>query len=147
MRGMTYDEITVGTKASFSKTITESDIHSFSAISGDFNPIHVDEVYATTSSLGQKVKGRIAQGMLTASLFSTLVGVYIPGKGALYVSQSCIFKAPVKIGDTITAEIEVMEKLEKNRIRMATRCINQHGKIVLEGEAIAIAATKVEDVI
>ena len=113
MRGMTYDEITVGTKASFSKTITESDIHSFSAISGDFNPIHVDEVYATTSSLGQKVKGRIAQGMLTASLFSTLVGVYIPGKGALYVSQSCIFKAPVKIGDTITAEIEVMEKLEK----------------------------------
>ena len=147
MRGMTYDEITVGKKASFSKTITESDIHSFSAISGDFNPIHVDEVYATTSSLGQKVKGRIAQGMLTASLFSTLVGVYIPGKGALYVSQSCIFKAPVKIGDTITAEIEVMEKLEKNRIRMATRCINQHGKIVLEGEAIAIAATKTEDVI
>ena len=113
MRGKTYDEINVGDKASFSKTVTEADIHSFSAVSADFNPIHVDEVYATTSSLGKKMGGRIAQGLLSASLFSTLVGVYIPGKGALYVSQTCNFKRPVKIGDTLRAESEVLEKLEE----------------------------------
>lgn len=147
MRGHTYDEIKVGDKASFSKTITESDIHSFSAMSADFNPIHVDEVYATTSTLGKKVGGRIAQGMLSASLFSTLVGVYIPGKGALFVSQTCNFKLPVKIGDTLKAECEVLEKMEKGRVRMATRCINQRGEVVVDGEAIAIAARNQEDVI
>ncbi|MDR1686347.1 MAG: MaoC family dehydratase [Desulfovibrio sp.] len=147
MRGRTYDEIAVGDKASFSKTVTESDIHSFSAMTADFNPIHVDEVYALGSSLGKKMGGRIAQGMLSASLFSTLVGMYIPGKGALYVSQSCNFKRPVKIGDTLRAECEVTEKLEKNRIRMATRCVNQRGEIVVEGEAVAIAAKNVEDVL
>jgi len=147
MRGRTYDEIQVGDTGSFSKTITESDIHSFSAITADFNSIHVDEVYATTSSLGQKMGGRIAQGMLSASLFSTLVGMYIPGKGALYVSQTCNFKRPVRIGDTIKAECTVIEKLEKFRVKMRTCCINQHGEIVIEGEAIAIAARKTEDVI
>lgn len=147
MRGKTYDEISIGDKASFSKTITESDIHSFSAFTADFNPIHVDEVYATTSSLGKKTGGRIAQGMLSASLFSTLVGMYIPGKGALYVSQSCNFKKPVKIGDTLRAECEVINKLEKGRIVMQTRCINQRDEIVLEGEAVAIAARHVEDTI
>ena|ERR1035438_910702 len=147
MRGKTYDEIQVGDTGSFSKTITESDIHSFSAITADFNSIHVDEVYATTSSLGQKMGGRIAQGMLSASLFSTLVGMYIPGKGALYVSQTCNFKRPVKIGDTIKAECTVIEKMEKFRIRMRTCCINQRNEIVIEGEAIAIAARKIEDVV
>lgn len=147
MRGKTYDEIKVGDKASFSKTITEADIHSFSAVSADFNPIHVDEVYATTSSLGKKMGGRIAQGLLSASLFSTLVGVHIPGKGALYVSQTCNFKRPVKIGDTLRAEIEVLEKLDKNRVRMHAQCVNQRGEVVVEGESIAIAAKHVEDVI
>jgi 3-hydroxybutyryl-CoA dehydratase len=144
---MTYDEIKVGDNASFSKTITESDIHSFSSYTADFNPIHVDEVYATTSSLGKKMGGRIAQGMLSASLFSTLVGMFIPGKGALYVSQTCYFKRPVKIGDTLRAECEVVEKMDKNRVRLATRCRNQHGDIVVEGEAVAIAAKRTEDVI
>ena len=147
MRGKTYDEISVGDKAGFSKTITEADIHSFSAVSADFNPIHVDEVYAATSSLGKKVGGRIAQGMLSASMFSTLVGMYIPGKGALYVSQTCDFKRPVRIGDTLRAECEVLEKLEKSRIRMHTRCINQNGEVVVAGEAIVIAAKHVEDVL
>jgi 3-hydroxybutyryl-CoA dehydratase len=147
MRGRTYDEIQVGDTASFSKTITESDIHGFSSVTGDFNPIHVDEVYATTSSLGRKMGGRIAQGMLSASLFSTLVGMYIPGKGALYVSQTCNFKRPVKIGDTIRAECLVVEKLEKFRIRMSTCCKNQRDEVVIEGEAIAIAARHAEDVV
>ena len=145
MQGKTYDAIKVGDKAHFSKTITESDIHSFSAMTADFNPIHVDEVYATTSALGKKMGGRIAQGMLSASLFSTLVGMYIPGKGALYVSQTCNFRRPVKIGDTLRAECEVLEKMEKFRVRMAMRCINQNGEVVVDGEALAIAAQRVED--
>ncbi len=147
MRGKIYDEINIGDAASFTKTITESDIHSFSAVSGDFAPAHVDEQYMQTSSLGKKMGGRIAQGMLTASFFSTLVGNHIPGKGALYVSQTCNFKRPVKIGDTIMATCEVVEKLEKNRIRMVTQCVNQLGEIVITGEAVAIASKKVEDVI
>ena len=147
MRGRTYDEISVGDTAYFRKTVTEADIHSFSAATGDFNPIHVDEVYATSSALGKKVNGRIAQGMLTASFFSTLVGMYIPGKGSLYVSQTCNFKLPVKIGDTIRAECEVLEKLEKGRILMRTCCFNQRGELVVEGEAVAIAARHIEDVI
>jgi 3-hydroxybutyryl-CoA dehydratase len=98
-----------------------------------------------TSALGEKMKGRIAQGMLTAGLFSTLVGQRIPGKGALYVSQTCNFRLPVKIGDTITATCEVVEKMEKRRIRMLTRCVNQRGEVVVDGEAVAIAAKCVED--
>ncbi len=147
MRGHTYDGIQIGDKASFSKTITEADIHSFSAITADFNPIHVDEVYSTQSTLGKKVGGRIAQGMLSASLFSTLVGMYLPGKGALYVSQSCHFRKPVMIGDTLRAECEVLEKMEKGRVRIATRCVNQHNDVVVDGEAIAIAARHQEDVL
>lgn len=147
MRGKTYDEISVGDSAYFSKTLTESDIHSFSAITADFNPIHVDEAYATSSSLGKKMGGRIVQGMMTASFFSTLVGMFIPGKGSLYVSQTCNFKRPVKIGDTIRAECDVVEKMEKGRIRMRTRCLNQHGEVVVEGEAMAIAAKHIEDVL
>lgn len=146
MQGFTYDEIQVGQKASFSKTVTEADIHSFSAVTADFNPIHVDAEYCRTSTLGKKMGGRIAQGMLSASLFSTLVGMYIPGKGALYVSQSCNFKLPVLIGDTLRAECEVVEKMEKFRIRMAMRCLNQRGEVVVEGEAVAIAGRKAEDV-
>ncbi|MDR2075317.1 MAG: MaoC family dehydratase [Desulfovibrio sp.] len=147
MRGKTYDELSVGDKAAFSKTVTEADIHSFSAITADFNPIHTDEVYAAGSSLGKKVGGRIVQGMLSASLFSTLVGMYLPGKGSLYVSQTCHFKRPVKIGDTLRAECEVLEKREKGRLLMQTRCLNQHGEVVVEGEAVVSAARKVEDVI
>jgi len=145
--GYTYDEISIGDTGNFTKTITESDIHAFSAITGDFNEAHVDEHYMQTSALGKKMKGRIAQGMLTAGLFSTLVGERIPGKGALYVSQTCNFKLPVKIGDTITATCEVMEKMEKRRIRMLTRCTNQRGEVVVDGEAIAIAAQNMEDVL
>jgi 3-hydroxybutyryl-CoA dehydratase len=145
--GYTYDEIAIGDTGAFAKTITESDIHAFSAITGDFNEAHVDEHYMQTSALGQKMKGRIAQGMLTAGLFSTLVGERIPGKGALYVSQTCNFKLPVKIGDTITATCEVVEKMGKRRIRMHTRCVNQRGEIVVEGEAVVIAAKHVEDTV
>lgn len=139
MRGVPYNELKVGDKADFSKTITESDIHSFSAISGDFNPIHVDEVYATTSPMGRRMQGRIAQGMLTAALFSGVLAMQLPGKGTVYLSQTCNFRAPVKIGDTVTAQAEVVEKLEKGRVRLAMTATNQDGTVVVDGEALVIA--------
>ena len=86
-------------------------------------------------------------GLVGRRFFSTLVGEYMPGKGALYISQTCHFKKPVKIGDTITAVSEVVEKMEKNQVRMRTQCFNQHGELVTDGEAIATAATRLEDVI
>lgn len=146
MRGKTYDELAIGETASFTKTITDADIHSFSAVTADFNPIHVDQVYATTSSLGKKMGGRLAHGMLVASFFSTVIGMYLPGKGCLYVSQTCNFKSPVKIGDTIRCEVEVLEKGEKNRVKLGTYCYNQNNTLVVEGIGVVIAAHKVEDV-
>ena len=147
MRGFTYDEIKVGDTGKFSKTITEADIHSFAAVSGDFNPAHMDEQYMRTSRLGLKMRGRIVHGMLVASLFSTLVGEYIPGKGALYISQTCNFRKAVRIGDTITAICQVMEKLDNNIVRLKTEGYNQHGELVIDGEALSSAATRLEDVV
>lgn len=144
-KGYTYDELSVGDKAHFTKTVTESDVHSFSAVSGDFNPAHTDDVYMHTSALGKKMNGRIAHGMLTASFFSTVIGTYLPGKGVLYVSQTCHFRKPVKFGETITATAEVIEKLPKNRIRIQTTCTNQYGDVVVDGEAMVIAATDIEN--
>jgi 3-hydroxybutyryl-CoA dehydratase len=146
-RGFTYDEINVGDTATFTKTITESDVQAYTGITGDFNAAHVDEVYMHESPLGKKMQGRIAHGMLTAGLFSTVLGGYLPGKGTLYLSQTCIFKKPVKLGDTVTARGEVVEKLEKNRLRLKMTGVNQRGELVIEGEALVSAAKNMEDTI
>jgi 3-hydroxybutyryl-CoA dehydratase len=135
MNGRTVHEMSVGESARFSKTISESDVYAFAGITGDFNPVHIDEVAAAASPFG----GRIAHGMLTASLISTVLGLQLPGPGAIYVSQSTRFKRPVRIGDTVTAEVEVAEVIvEKNRARFATRCTNQRGEVVAEGESVLI---------
>jgi 3-hydroxybutyryl-CoA dehydratase len=143
-KGYTYDEISVGDTAKFTKTITESDVHSFCAITGDFNPAHIDDVYMHNSALGKKMNGRIAHGALVAGLISTVMGTYLPGKGCLYLSQTSNFKLPVKFGDTITATAEVVEKLPKNRLKIHTTCTNQNGDIVIDGEALVIAASNIE---
>jgi 3-hydroxybutyryl-CoA dehydratase len=133
MNGRTVHEMSVGERARFTKTISESDVYAFAGITGDFNPVHIDEVAAAASPFG----GRIAHGMLTASLISTVLGLHLPGPGAIYVSQSTRFKRPVHIGDTVTAEVEVAELMvEKNRVRFATRCVNQNGEVVAEGESV-----------
>jgi 3-hydroxybutyryl-CoA dehydratase len=133
MNGRTVHEMNVGERARFTKTISESDVYAFAGITGDFNPVHIDEVAAAASPFG----GRIAHGMLTASLISTVLGLHLPGPGAIYVSQSTRFKRPVHIGDTVTAEVEVAELMvEKNRARFATRCVNQRGEVVAEGESV-----------
>jgi len=123
----------VGDRASVRRTITEADIVNFAGITGDYNPIHVDEEYAKTTIFG----GRIAHGIFSAALISNVLGNKLPGPGCIYLEQTLRFLAPVRIGDTITAEVEVIEIMEaKRRLRLSTTCKNQDGKNVLSVEAL-----------
>lgn len=123
----------IGDRASVKRTVTEADIVNFAGITGDFNPIHMDEEYAKAS----RFKGRIAHGIFSAALISSVLGNKLPGPGCIYLKQNLVFMAPVRIGDTITAEVEIIEIIEaKNRLRLRTFCKNQQGKVVLEGEAL-----------
>lgn len=133
LAGKTIEDLSVGEAATVSKTITETDIYLFAGITGDFNPVHVDEEYANTTVF----KRRIAHGMLTAGLISHVLGMKLPGPGAIYLKQEVRFLAPVHIGDTVTARAEITQIIrEKNRVVMRTTCTNQAGVMVLEGEAV-----------
>jgi 3-hydroxybutyryl-CoA dehydratase len=133
MQGLTIDELTIGQSARFTKTVSESDVYLYAGITGDFNPAHINEVYASSTSF----KGRIAHGMLLGGFISNVLGNLLPGPGTIYIQQNLEFRAPVAIGDTVTATVEVLEKIvEKKRIRLRTSCKNQFDKIVLDGEAI-----------
>jgi 3-hydroxybutyryl-CoA dehydratase len=133
MIGKTINEIKVGDAAHFSKTIAESDIYLYAGITGDLNPAHVNEEYAKKTFF----KTRIAHGMLLAGLISTVTGTILPGPGTIYISQELNFLAPARIGDTISAHVEVVQViLEKNRIRLKTFCVSHDGTTVLDGEAI-----------
>ena len=131
---MRYDEIAVGMTAEFSKTVTEADVVMFAGVTGDFNPAHVDAVAAEQGPFG----GRIAHGMLSASFISTVLAMRLPGPGTIYMSQGLRFLRPVKLGDTVTARVEVAEMLAKRRVRLATWVENQRGEKVLEGEALVM---------
>lgn len=132
----TIDELYVGQSSSFSKTITETDVYLFAGVTGDFNPAHVNAQYAQDTPF----KKRIAHGMLSASLISTILGTNLPGKGTIYMGQKVQFLAPVYLGDTITAMVEVKELIpEKNRVILHTYCKNQDGAMVLDGEATVLA--------
>ena len=133
VQGRTLDELELGEKAVLRRKITEEDIQRFAEATGDVNPLHLDEDYAKNTVF----KGRIAHGMLVASLFSNIIGTRFPGPGTVYVSQTLAFKRPVKINDTITAEVEVHRiDRDKERVVLYTSCRNQDGDIVLDGEAI-----------
>lgn len=128
-------EFQEGDSASFSKTITDADIVLYAGISGDTNPLHLDATYAAGTRFGQ----RIAHGMLTAGLISTVIGTKLPGRGAIYVSQTLNFRAPVHLGDTITATATLTAyDLVKRRLTLATVCRNQDDAEVLTGEAIVL---------
>ncbi|HYF75128.1 MAG TPA: MaoC family dehydratase [Candidatus Nitrosocosmicus sp.] len=133
--GKTYAEINVGDKASFQKTISEADVYMFAGVTGDMNPAHINHEAMKDTKFG----GRIVHGMLTAGLVSAVLGMHLPGPGTIYLSQQLTFKAPVKIGETVKAVAEVVEKLEKGRVRIKTTCYNQDGAEVLDGEALVIA--------
>ncbi len=125
------DEIQIGMEVSYSQTITDSDVKEFAGISGDRNPVHLDEEYAEKS----RYKKRIAHGLMSASYFSALFGTKIPGEGCVYVAQSLRFKRPVYLGDTVTATVIVKEvNLEKSRVFFRTIC-KVKNKIVIDGEA------------
>ena len=133
MKGRTIDMIKVGDAAEFTKTVTETDVYLYAGITGDLNPAHINETYAA----GTFFKGRIVHGILTAGFISAILGMQLPGPGTIYMSQSLKFLAPVRMGDTITARVEVVEVItEKNRLRLQTTCRNQEGTVVLDGEAL-----------
>lgn len=133
MLGKTIDQLHVGDTAQFSKTVSETDVYLFAGVSGDFNPAHINEQYASGTFFGK----RIAHGLLSASFLSAVLANQLPGPGAIFLSLSVRFQAPVFIGDTITARAEVAQvDSEKHRVTMNLFCINQDDKQVLEGEAV-----------
>ncbi len=126
---------TAGQRATFTKPIGGADVAQFAEITGDSNPLHVDEEFASRSRFG----GRIAHGILTAGLISTVIGMQLPGPGGIYVSQTLNFLKPVRIGDTITAAAEVLSyDAARRRLRLKTTCVNQRDELVLDGEAVVI---------
>ena len=132
MKGITINEMKIGDSASFTKTVTDTDVYMFAGITGDFNPAHVNHVEAEKGMFGK----RIAHGMLSAGFISAVLGTMLPGPGTIYMGQELRFTKPVAIGDTITATVTVAEMIiEKNRVILDTVCTNQNGEIVIKGKA------------
>ncbi len=133
-----FEDLAVGQEASLSTTVNDSDITAFAEISGDRNPVHIDAEYAATTLF----KERIAHGMLSAAYISAVFGMKLPGPGAIYLSQTLAFKAPVKIGDTVVATVRLVELMpEKKRARFETVC-SVDGKPVLTGEAVLMVPNR-----
>ena len=136
--GYDIEDIAVGMSANLGKTITEADILLFSAVSTDTNAVHLDEEYGKTTMFG----GRIAHGMLSASLLSAVLGTRLPGPGVIYLGQSLRFRAPVRIGDTVQAKVMVKEVIaDKCRVVLDTVC-TVAGKVVIEGEATVMTTSR-----
>ena len=130
-----FDEIEIGFKKKFQVTIIEHMLNDFAKLSGDYNPLHVNEEYASSTSF----KKRVANGMFLASFFSRLIGMYLPGKHALYISQSLNFVHPCFIGEKITVEGEVFDKsIATKIIELKTTITNESGKRIVHGKAKVI---------
>jgi acyl dehydratase len=128
----TYDEISIGQTATYTKVIEEKDIQLFAAVSGDVNPVHLDAEFAATTPF----KERIAHGMLTGAIISAALALELPGPGTIYLGQTLRFRLPVKIGDTITVQLEVTEKRDdKKFVTLDCKAVNQKGKMVASGSA------------
>lgn len=127
-------ELKIGDHSSLKKKITNEDIITFANISGDKNPVHLDEQYAKNTIF----KSRIAHGFLVGSFISAAIGQKLPGNGTIYLSQNMKFKAPVRINDEINAHIEVIAFPKENRVLLKTTCSNQEGTVVIDGEALVI---------
>lgn len=127
-----FEDLEIGMRETLMKTVMGTDVIGFATLTGDHNPIHLSDHYARKTRFGE----RIAHGLYTASLISAVVGMRLPGPGAIYLSQTLNFKAPVKIGDVVIVSVEVVEKTEAGRrVRLACECVVD-GKMVLEGEAL-----------
>lgn len=132
---MSEEIYTVGQMASFTKTVTETDVVLFAGISGDLNPAHVDEVAAKQSMF----KGRVAHGILGASFISAVIGMKLPGPGTLYLSQDLQFIKPIYFNDTVTATVTIKEVGQRGRLTLETKLTNQDGKELITGEAKVFA--------
>jgi 3-hydroxybutyryl-CoA dehydratase len=124
----------VGDSAEFTKIFSEEDVFLFAGITGDRNPMHTSKEFAAKTHF----KERIAHGLLTAGAISAALGMKLPGPGCLLVSESLEFKAPVFLGDEITARVEIVEVISEKRLRLRTRCFNQNKVMVIDGEAIMV---------
>lgn len=135
-----FEDLAVGQTERWSKIVQSSDVVGFAEVSGDRNPIHLSEHFAARTPF----KSRIAHGLYTASLISAVLGTRLPGPGAIYLSQTLNFRAPVRIGDTVEVSVEVVELLGKgNRVRLACRCAVD-GETVLDGEAMVKVPARAE---
>jgi len=138
LHGYYLEDLSVGMSASYAKTVTEADVILFAGISGDDNPVHINEEFAAETMF----KGRIAHGMFSAALISAVLGTRLPGPGCIYISQEMKFKAPVRIGDTVTATATVKEvNTERRRVILETVCTVK-GKMVLDGEAVLMVNSR-----
>lgn len=139
IENFTFDELVIGQSAQMTRTLNQEDITVFAAASWDTNPAHLDEEYAKNTLFG----GVIGHGMWSAGLISATIGTQLPGVGTIYLGQDLQFRRPVKIGDTVTAKITVLEKDEaKKRIILETLVINQNGEKVVMGKATVLAPAK-----
>ncbi|KAA5606545.1 MaoC family dehydratase [Roseospira marina] len=136
-----FEDLAVGQTASMGKTITEADILLFAGVSGDTNPAHMDEEYAATTLF----KGRIAHGMLSGAVISALFGTRFPGPGSIYVSQSLTFKAPVRIGDTLRAHVELTALVPKKKFATFHTWGTVGGTVVVDGEATLMVPSRDAD--
>ena len=133
-----FEDLQIGMEASVQRTVTDADLVNFASVTGDKNPVHLDHNYASRTLF----KRRIAHGMLTASYISAVFGMEMPGPGVIYISQTLNFRAPVFIGDTVTAKVKVVELFPaKRRVRFETQCL-VNGKPVLEGEAVLLVPSR-----
>ena len=128
-------KLEIGLSTSIEKHVTALDVEAYAHMTGDTNPIHLDDVYASQSRFGR----RIAHGLLVAGYISAVLGNLLPGPGSIYVSQQLSFKAPVYLGDTITVRVTVKEiRLDKPIATLSTQCFNQSDQIVIDGEAVLL---------
>jgi 3-hydroxybutyryl-CoA dehydratase len=144
LKSKTFKELEIGDQGQFTKTVTERDIILFGETSGDVNPVHFDEAYASKTLF----KGRIAHGMWSASLISTCIGTVMPGPGSIYLGQTLDFKLPVRLGDTLTALVTIDQKIDAKKI-LIIDCVvtNQNGEVVVCGEAKVMPPRKSAELI
>ncbi|HET9161442.1 MAG TPA: MaoC family dehydratase [Caulobacteraceae bacterium] len=138
MQGKHFEDLSIGDFAEMTATVTDETIRKFAEVSGDDNPIHLDEAYAATTQFGE----RIAHGMLSAGFISAVIGTRLPGPGCIYLSQSLRFRRPVKIGDEVVAKATISAlDADKGRATLETVC-TVGGKAVIEGEAVVMVPRK-----
>ncbi len=133
-----FEDLALGLAASYVRRVSENDLDTFAAVTGDCNPLHLDEEFASSTIFG----GRIAHGMLTATYISAIFGTRLPGPGAIYISQSLNFRAPVRIGDEVIATARVTELFPEKKRALLTCDCSVAGKTVLEGDALLLVPSR-----